>query len=74
MPNKKFRVGLIQNFPNATPDEVRYTEAETIEQAMKFREHMVSEGYQSGDRSGNPNLVLIEYYDENEQDWLFYQE
>ena len=74
MPEKKYRVGLVRNFPLEDPS---FTYFNCAKEAVIFMRQMKSEGFQSewaGVEEGNRNLAVLEKWNEDEQEWSFFEE
>ena len=74
MSNNKYRVGFVKNFPHEDPT---FTYFNTAKESVIFMRKMYDEGYQSewgGLKEGNPNIAVLEKWNEDEQAWLFFEE
>ena len=69
---KPFRVGLIKNFPQEDPVFVYFP---VVDEAVRYMKRLFGEGIQSergGVIPGDPNIAVLEQWNEEEQEWLFY--
>ena len=69
---KPFRVGLMQDFPHEDPVFVYF---HTVDKALALMRKMFGKGFQSeqvGNIPGVSNIAVLEQWDEEEQEWLFY--
>ena len=73
--DRKYRVCFIKDFVNAEAEDVKYIYFQTKQDAIDTMKKMAAQGkYQSeqgGHKSGLPHVAALEYWDEDEMDWLF---
>lgn len=73
VPENKYRVACVNDLFNASPDDVRYVYAGTLDEGRALMRRLSGRGmYQSeigGNIPGLPNVAVLECWDESDGEW-----